>query len=320
MIETMTEQELLPQGNLLTEVIAGLSLTQKALPAKLLYDRKGSEIFEEICRLPSYYPTRTETKILTDNAREMAEMIGENSLIIEPGSGAAEKIRILMREMKGNIRYVPLEISREILLRTSAELIEEFNGIDVFPVCADFTKELSLPLSIDQQKGKKVIFFPGSTIGNLDPDEAREFLVKAAQLIGHGGGILIGVDMKKDKEILRLAYNDPEGVTAAFNLNLLERINRELDAAFVTENFRHEAIYNEEKGRIEMHLESLFPQIVRVDKSVFRFHEGETIHTENSYKYTVAEFTGLGERAGLTFRKHWQDKDSLFSVYYFENA
>lgn len=308
-----------PARNLLTEVITGLSLSQKTLPAKLLYDKKGSEIFEEICRLPSYYPTRTETKILKDNAFEMAEMIGKNSLIIEPGSGAAEKVRILMNEMNGNIRYVPIEISREILLRTCRELIEEYDGIEVLPVCADFTKDLSLPLTVGQQKGKKVIFFPGSTIGNLDPEEAKEFLKKASRLIGQGGGVLIGVDMKKDPEILRLAYNDPEGVTAAFNLNLLERLNREIDAAFVPKNFRHEAIYNEEKGRIEMHLESLLPQLVRVNQTVFRFREGETIHTENSYKYTVAEFTELGKKAGLTLRKHWQDKDSLFSVYYFEH-
>ena len=309
-----------PVRSLLTEVITGLSLPQKTLPAKLLYDKKGSEIFEEICRLPSYYPTQTEMKILKENAAEMVKLIGEDSLIIEPGSGAAEKVRILMAEMKGQIRYVPIEISREILLRTSRELIEEYDGIQIFPVCGDFTKDLSLPVSVDQQRGKKVIFFPGSTIGNLDPEEARDFLKNASMLIGKGGGVLIGVDLKKDPKILRLAYNDPEGVTAAFNLNLLERLNREVDAAFVTRNFRHEARYNQEKGRIEMHLESLLPQLVRVNQTVFRFLEGETIHTENSYKYTVPEFSELGRRAGITLKKQWQDADSLFSVYYFEHS
>lgn len=309
----------LPVRNLLTEVITGLSLVQKALPAKLLYDEKGSEIFEEICRLPSYYPTRTETKILQDNASEIAEMIGEDSLIIEPGSGAAEKVRILLMEMKGRTRYVPVEISREILLRTCRELMEEYNHLDIFPVCADFTKDLTLPLTVGQQQGKKVFFFPGSTIGNLHPEEAKDFLKKASRMIGQGGGVLIGVDMKKDPEVLRLAYNDPEGVTAAFNLNLLERLNREIDSAFVTKNFRHEAIYNEELGRVEMHLESLLPQLVRVNQTVFRFHQGETIHTENSYKYSVSEFTELGKKAGLKLAKHWLDKDSLFSVYYFEH-
>ncbi len=305
-------------GGVLTEVIMGLSRTQKTLPAKLLYDKRGSEIFEEICLLPSYYPTRTETKILRENAAEMAKLIGDDVMIIEPGSGSAEKVRILLHELKGKKSYVPIEISREILLRTTRELLEEFPGMGLYPVCADFTKSLSLPLTVGSRPGKKVVFFPGSTIGNLDPDEAQAFLKEAADMVS-GGGILIGVDMKKNTEILRKAYNDPEGVTAAFNLNLLTRLNRDLNATFNTGNFRHEAVYNEEKGRIEMHLISLLPQIVRVNQTVFRFREGETIHTENSYKYSIEEFTALGRRAGLTLRKSWQDKENLFSVYYFEH-
>lgn len=305
--------------NMLMEVIVGLSLPQKTLPAKLLYDKRGSEIFEEICKLPSYYPTRTETQILKDNAAEMISLIGKDSLLIEPGSGAAEKVRILFREMEGRKRYIPVEISREILVRTARELIDEFNGMEIFPVYADFTRDLSLPLTAGQQRGKRVVFFPGSTIGNLDPDEAKEFLKKISRLVGHKGGLLIGVDTKKDKEILHLAYNDPEGVTAAFNLNLLERLNRELNATFMPSNFVHEAIYNEEKGRIEMHLRSLLPQLVRVNQTMFRFHEGETIHTENSYKYSVDDFTTLCRSAGLSPVRHWTDKDCLFCVYYFEN-
>ncbi len=304
--------------SVLTEVIMGLSQSQKTLPAKLLYDKRGSEIFEEICRVPSYYPTRTETQILKTHAREMAGFIGKDALIIEPGSGAAEKIRILLPEIPGKKRYVPLEISREILLRTSADLLDEYDDLEIFPVCADFTRDLVLPKSVSQQDGKKVVFFPGSTIGNLDPEEAREFMNKCGRMVGAGGGLLIGVDMKKDTEILRMAYNDPEGVTAAFNLNLLQRLNREVDASFDLSNFRHEAIYNEEKGRIEMHLESCIPQMVRVNQTVFRFHKGETIHTENSYKYTIAEFTDLGKKAGLALKKSWQDPRSLFSLYYFE--
>lgn len=305
--------------NVLTEVIMGLSLAQKTLPAKLLYDKRGSEIFEAICLLPSYYPTRTERKILEDNAQEMVSLMGEGCLIIEPGSGSAEKVRILLRAMMTTPRYVPIEISREILLRTCGELIEEFPGLGLSPVCADFTRDLTLPLTVSSQPGKKVIFFPGSTIGNLDRDEAREFLRRAGKLVGKGGGLLIGVDRKKDPEILRQAYNDPEGVTAAFNLNLLERLNREIDAAFVIENFRHEAIYNEVDGRIEMHLESLLPQLVRVNQTVFRFRQGETIHTENSYKYSIEEFVGVGEKAGLSFVRSWEDSEGLFTVYYFEN-
>lgn len=308
----------IPAGGILTEVIMGLSRAQKTLPAKLLYDKKGSEIFEQICILPSYYPTRTEKKILIENVAEMASLIGDDVMIIEPGSGSAEKVRILLHELRGNKSYVPIEISKEILLRTSHELIEEFPGMGLYPVCADFTKSLSLPLTVGSRPGKKVVFFPGSTIGNLDPDEAKSFLKEASDLVS-GGGILIGVDMKKNPEILRNAYNDPEGVTAAFNLNLLQRLNRDLDATFDLKNFRHEAIYNEKLGRIEMHLISCLPQLVRVNQTVFRFREGETIHTENSYKYSIAEFTDLGQKAGLTLRKSWQDKENLFSVYYFEH-
>jgi dimethylhistidine N-methyltransferase len=305
--------------SILTEVIMGLSLPQKTLPAKLLYDKRGSEIFEDICLLPSYYPTRTEKKILRENAREMLELMGENPILIEPGSGAAEKVRILLSHMKGRKRFVPIEISREILLRTCRELLEEYADLELFPICADFTQELMLPLSVKQESGRKVIFFPGSTIGNLHPDEAKDFLRATTKVTGPCGGILIGVDRKKDIEKLRLAYNDPEGVTAAFNLNLLQRLNREVNAAFMVENFRHEAIWNEDAGRIEMHLISRLPQLVRVNQTVFRFHEGESIHTENSYKYSVEEFTELGRRAGLTLRRYWEDTDELFTVYYFEN-
>lgn len=305
--------------NVLEEVIFGLSQAQKSLPAKLLYDKRGSEIFEDICCLPSYYPTRTETRILTENAAEMVKLMGDDALIIEPGSGAAEKVRILLRQMKGTKRYVPVEISREILLRTCSELMDEFPEISLSPVCADFTQMFELPLSVKQQRGRKVVFFPGSTIGNLHPSEAKEFLMTCARLTGPGGGLLIGADRKKDPDLLHLAYNDPEGVTAAFNLNLLDRLNREADASFVKGNFAHEAIYNFEKGRIEMHLRSLLPQLVRVNRTVFRFREGETIHTENSYKYSVGEFLELGLQAGLKPVRYWQDQRGLFSVYYFEN-
>lgn len=306
-------------GSVLTEVLMGLSQTQKSLPAKLLYDKKGSEIFEDICNVPSYYPTRTEKMILSENAHEIASYIGENALIIEPGSGAALKVRILLDKLPGKKQYVPLEISKEILLRTSRELLDEYDDLDIYPVCADFTRDLVIPKSVNELPGKKVVFFPGSTIGNLDPEEARGFLRKCSRLAGPGGGVLIGVDTKKDREILRLAYNDPEGVTAAFNLNLLHRLNREIDASFDPSQFRHEAIYNEKLGRIEMHLVSLVPQLVRVHQTVFRFRKGESIHTENSYKYSVEEFTSLAGHAGLTLLKSWQDPRSLFSVYYFES-
>ncbi len=301
------------------EIITGLSLPQKSLPAKLLYDEKGSEIFEEICELPTYYPTRTEKNILTENAREISGFLKENSVIIEPGSGAAEKVRILFRQMSGRLRYVPVEISREILVRTTNELKEEFPGIEILPIFGDFTFGLTLPDSIRRASEKKILFFPGSTIGNLDPKDAGDFLKQASRLIGADGGVLIGVDRKKSTRTLQLAYNDPEGVTATFNLNLLNRINRELDAAFDPESFQHEAIYNEKLGRIEMHLISKRHQLVRVHDSIVRFREGESIHTENSYKYTVSEFTDLAQTAGLLLKRYWEDSEALFTVYYFEN-
>ncbi len=304
--------------NMLKEVLVGLSKSQKAIPPKFLYDKKGSEIFEKICELPEYYPTRAETEILQKNAKEMASIIGENALVIEPGSGSGEKVRYLLRELKSPAGYVPIEISKDILLRMTEEFGDEFPQLRVLPVCADFSQDIELPVSVDSQSGRKIIFFPGSTIGNLSPEEAIQFLRKFSLMIEPNGGLLIGVDLKKDKDTFQLAYDDPQGVTADFNLNLLERLNREVDASFETRNFRHEAFYNEELGRVEMHLKSLIPQLVRVNQTVFRFREGETIHTENSYKYSVEEFCELCAKAKLKIKQHWQDSKNLFCVYYFE--
>lgn len=304
--------------NMLKEVLVGLSKSQKAIPPKFLYDKKGSEIFEKICELPEYYPTRAETEILQKNAKEMASIIGENALVIEPGSGSGEKVKYLLRDLKSPAGYVPIEISKDILLRMTEEFGDEFPQLRVLPVCADFSQDIELPVSIDSQSGRKIIFFPGSTIGNLSPDEAIQFLRKFSLMMEPNGGLLIGVDLKKDKETFQLAYDDPQGVTADFNLNLLERLNREVDASFETRNFRHQAFYNEELGRVEMHLKSLIPQLVRVNQTVFRFREGETIHTENSYKYSVEEFCELCAKAKLKIKQYWKDSKNLFCVYYFE--
>lgn len=304
--------------SVLKEVLAGLSKSQKALPPKLLYDKKGSEIFEEICRLKEYYPTRTETEILKTHAKDISRLIGEDAVIVEPGSGSGEKIRLLLPQLKKPKGYVPIEISKEILLRMTDELHEEFPALKVSPVCADFNQDLELPLTLDAETAKKVIFFPGSTIGNLTPQDAVTFLKKMAKLANRGGGLLIGVDLKKDPEIFKLAYDDPAGVTAAFNLNLLERINREASASFDLENFSHEAVYDETLGRVEMHLVSKVPQLIKVNETVFRFLEGETIHTESSYKYSVEEFAELSAKAKWVFRRAWKDSNKLFCVYYFE--
>lgn len=319
MIEELQIFDFGPQStNVLTEVLVGLSKSQKSLPPKLLYDKRGSEIFEEICKLDEYYPTRAETEILKTKAPEIASFIGPEALIIEPGSGSCDKIRFLLPELNSPKGYVPIEISKDILLRTSSELIEEFPGLNLLPICADFTQEIDLPLTIDSFRGKKVIFFPGSTIGNLAPAEAIDFLKKFGKMIGTGGGLLIGVDLKKDSHTFKLAYDDPKGVTAEFNLNLLTRLNREINASFVLDNFKHEAFYNENLGRVEMHLVSQISQLVKVNETVFRFHSGETIHTESSYKYSLDEFCSLCSKANLVLKKHWKDSNNQFCVYYFE--
>ena len=304
-------------SSVLKEVLAGLSLSQKMISPKFLYDKKGSEIFEEICTLEEYYPTRAEEEILETFSGEMSRYIGPEAMIIEPGSGAGEKIRTLLPKLKRPRAYVPIEISKEILLRMTDEIHDEFPNLKVLPVCMDFTGELELPITADR-KGKKVVFFPGSTIGNFAPDEAVGLLKKFSGLVGKGGGLLIGADLKKDPKILSRAYDDSKGVTAAFNLNLLERFNREISAEFDMKNFAHEARYNAELGRVEMHLVSKLPQFVRVNETVFRFKEGETIHTESSYKYTEDEFKALCGKARFKFCQSWTDVKGQFCVYYFE--
>lgn len=305
-------------GNILKEVLVGLSKSQKTIDPKYLYDKKGSEIFEKICKLPEYYPTRTEYLILTKYASQISQALGSDVLIIEPGSGSGEKIRILLKKLKDPRGYVPIEISRSILLRMTDELHEEFPGLNVLPICADFTQEMEFPLSVELKQGRKVVFFPGSTIGNFHPDDAINFLKKIGKLVEQKGGLLIGVDMKKNKEVFQLAYDDPAGVTAAFNLNLLERLNREVEASFELDNFEHEAFYNEDLGRVEMHLKSKIPQLVKVNQTMFRFKEGETIHTECSYKYTIEEFCELASKAKFQIQNFWTDPEKLFCVYYFE--
>lgn len=304
----------------LHEVLHGLSRAQKSIPPKYLYDQRGSEIFEQICRLKEYYPTRAEKEILKTYANEMAGLLGDDALIIEPGSGSGEKIRYLIPHLLRPQGYVPVEISSEILWRMTQELNEEFPDLSVGPICADFTQSMDFPLITDSGLGKKVIFFPGSTIGNFTPCEAKDLLAKFRDVMQGEGGLLIGVDMKKDPAILKLAYDDPQGVTANFNLNLLERLNREISANFVPDNFYHEALYNPAEGRVEMHLRSKISQLVRVNQSVFRFQQGESIHTENSYKYSLEEFCELAAQVGFCIKKCWKDSNELFCMYYFEKV
>jgi dimethylhistidine N-methyltransferase len=302
-------------GSFREDVIAGLSRAVKSLPPKYFYDARGSELFEAICELPEYYPTRTEIALMLEHGPAMARLPGPGCAVIEYGSGSGRKTRILL-EAVAPVAYVAIDIAREQLANTAAQIAREFPGVAVTAVCADYSRPLELPEGTVPGSARRVIYFPGSTIGNLSPHEAAEFLVVARRLAGAGGGMLVGVDLKKDSARLNAAYNDESGVTARFNLNLLARINRELGGDFDLSAFRHHAFYNERLGRIEMHLVSLKEQRVRVDSASFSFRGGETIHTENSYKYTVAEFQALARGAGFEPAACWTDADELFAVHY----
>jgi dimethylhistidine N-methyltransferase len=312
----MLRERLDPRAAFAQDVIAGLSGQQKWLPAKYLYDREGSELFEDICALDEYYPYRAELEILRHHAREMAELIGPEALVIEPGSGLSLKVRALLGHLISPAGYVAAEISPEALLRATQSLQLEFPELPVFPVRADYARGIPLPSAVERLGRRRVVFFPGSTVGNFHPDEAIVFLRELHRLVRHQGALLIGVDQKKDPQILQRAYDDAAGITAAFNLNLLRRMNRELQGNFQPKNFAHLAVYNDTEGRVEMHLESLVPQIVSVAGRSFRFRAGETIHTENSYKYSVPEFKALAAEARFSCRKLWQDSGERFAAYF----
>lgn len=297
-------------------VIAGLKSGPKVLYAKHFYDEKGSELFNQICKLDEYYPTETEKGILRRRIRTIAQQLAEKVQLVEFGSGSSDKVRILIRALEHFDSYVPIDISREILMQSSDQLATEFPHIEVTAICADYTKRVDLPPPSLDRPGGRMGFFPGSTIGNFSPENATGFLKRAGEILGSGAGLIIGVDLKKDKDILELAYNDKSGVTAKFNLNILARINSELDGNFKLGNFEHLAFYNDEMSRIEMHLVSLKNQKVNVSGEEFSFEEGETIHTESSFKYSVQEFKQMVIDAGLKHAAVWEDKDKLFSVHY----
>lgn len=298
-----------------TAVLDGLGRPRKALPCKFFYDRRGSALFEQICTLDEYYPTRTETALLERHKAEMAAVIGADGHLIEFGSGAIRKVRILLGALQRPVAYTAVDISRDHMLQSAAALAGDFPGLDVIAVCADYTRPFDVPDPPAAPGARRIGFFPGSTIGNFDPDGAVRFLAGAAGIL-RGGGMLIGVDLKKDEAILNAAYNDGKGVTAAFNLNLLVRINDELGGDFDLAGFAHKAFYNAAEGRIEMHLISLRDQTATVGEAEFRFAEGEMIHTENSYKYSVDDFRDVARRAGFSPHAVWTDPDDLFSIHY----
>ncbi|MHC4416153.1 MAG: L-histidine N(alpha)-methyltransferase [Planctomycetota bacterium] len=303
---------------LLQDVVDGLTGTPKRLPSKYLYDRRGSELFDRICELEEYYLTRTELTILRRHAQEMADRLGPRCLLIEPGSGNSLKIRLLLERLDDTAAYVPVDISKEHMTRWAQALRREFPGLRVLPVHTDFCHNFTVPHVPGARR--RVVYFPGSTIGNLTPAEAVSLMAKMARIAGHGGGLLIGIDLKKDVSVLEEAYNDQQGVTRAFNLNLLSRLRRELHADVCVDGFEHRAFYNEAEGRIEMHLVSKVRQSVRLNHTQVEFTPGETIHTENSYKYDLEQFRRMAAQAGWKRAAYWTDEDDLFSVQYYETA
>ncbi len=298
-----------------TTVRNSLRQRPRAIPPKFFYDARGSELFDLICTTPEYYLTRTETGILDDFGADMAKRIGASCVLIELGSGSASKTPLLLQHLADDAAYVPIDIYEPHLLQSTQRLSMLFPEMRMHPLCADYTRLPSV--KFDGYAGRRrVIFFPGSSIGNCTPDEAVQLLRHAAQLVGANGAMLIGVDSKKPPAMLNAAYNDAAGYTAAFNLNLLARMQRELGAQLDLDGFAHYAYYNAALGRIEMHLVSQKRQIIDLENEVFQFDEGETIHTENSYKYTVQEFQQLARAAGWHPKMLWSDREGLFNVHY----
>ncbi len=297
------------------EALAGLKNPQKTLPCKYFYDLRGSLLFDQICELPEYYPTRTEAGIMADNIGEMASVFGPNCLLIEYGSGSSTKTRILLDHLPHLAGYVPMDISREHLHQTAETLASAYPNLEILPLCADYTVPFELP-EATQEVRSRIVYFPGSTIGNFHRSEAAKFLGHIAEVCGPGGGLLIGVDLRKSPQILEPAYNDAQGVTAEFNLNLLRRMNAELGTGFDLGGFAHRAFYDEKIGRIEMHLLSLRAQAVQVGSETIPFEAGETIWTECSYKYSLPEFAAMAGPAGFEVRQVWTDREQKFSVQY----
>jgi dimethylhistidine N-methyltransferase len=301
------------------DVLAGLSATPKRVPAKYFYDGTGSLLFERITELPEYYPTRCEMRILRDHAGDIVKLIPQGAALVEFGSGSNKKARILLRAARKLAAYVPVDICGEMIEQEAVELRPDFPGLKVLPVRADITHQFELPAEA-KVAPVRVGFFPGSTIGNFEPHEAAAFLHNAGRILGAGATLIIGADLIKPVEVLNAAYNDAEGVTAKFNLNLLVRINRELGATFKLDTFEHRAFYNRERHRIEMHLASLKRQKVKVAGETIDFRAGETIHTENSYKYSIASLGALARGTGWQPAGVWTDERKYFSIQAFTLA
>ena len=302
----------------LVAVLEGLRRTPKHLSPVWFYDERGSRLFDRICELPEYYLTRTETAILRDHVAEMAEAIGSRACVIEPGSGSSLKTRLLLEALDQPAAYVPVDLARQHLVDAAARLRRDHPGLPIYPVCADFTAPFWVPRLAGVTR--RVVFFPGSTIGNFAAAESLQLLARLCELAGQEGALLIGVDLRKDPRRLVAAYDDPAGVTAAFNLNALAHLNRVLRTNFDLEAFRHRAIWNEADSRIEMHLVSLRAQEVDVDGALVHFAAGEALVSEYSHKYTLPGFAALAARGGWTLRRVWTDDQCDFGVVFLESA
>jgi dimethylhistidine N-methyltransferase len=300
----------------LDEVLLGFQQNPKTLPCKYFYDKLGSQLFDQICDLEEYYLTRTELAIMESYAPQMADQIGEEVMLIEYGSGSSVKTRLLLDHLPSVAAYVPVDISLKHLQLACQNLATSYPLLDIRPVCADFNGDFDLPIS-SREPSHCAIYCPGSTIGNFPRSEALGLLTRITALCGTGGGLLIGIDLKKDRRTLEAAYNDSEGVTAEFNLNLLRRINRELQGDFSLDQFQHLAVYNAQHGRVEIFIKSLLDQTVTISDNVFDIPAGELICTEHSHKYTIDGFAEMASEAGLTLRKHWTDDQERFAVIHF---
>ena len=303
-------------SDLLSDVIAGLSSDPRALPCKYFYDERGAALFQRICDLPEYYITRTEIDILDRHRTEIASQLGLNVELIGLGTGAGTKTRILIEALEKPAVYIPVDISQKQLRKSAALFRKIFPNLEVLPVCADYLQPVVIP-SARHKAARNVVYFPGSTIGNFEPNEALDFLRRIVNVSARGGGLLIGVDLRKDQNVIEAAYNDKAGVTAQFNLNLLEHINRETGGNFDLNRWQHRAIYNSEAGRIEMYLISTSDQTVRIQDRAFHFLSGERILTEHSYKHTPDGFIALARQAGFDFVRLWTDDARLFGIFYF---
>lgn len=303
-------------SDFLADVFAGLSEQPRTLPCKYFYDARGAALFQKICELPEYYITRTEIDILDRYRHDIAAQLGPNLKLIGLGTGAGTKTRILIEALEKPAVYIPVDISEKQLRKSAVQFHEIFLELEILPVCADYLQPVVLPTP-RRKATRNVVYFPGSTIGNFVPDEAVQFLRRIATVCGLDGGLLIGVDLRKDPPLIEAAYNDSAGVTAEFNLNLLVRANRELGADFDLARWRHQAIYNSKKGRIEMYLVSETDQAVRIENRQFAFRAGEKVLTEYSYKHSPETFSDLAHRAGFSFEKLWTDEARLFGLFYF---